>query len=299
MEISPIRFRNHPPLRRVWRFVRRGTAGLGLLLILFMFLLVLMPLPVHASTSIVFDSSGTNNCSACVSLMWSHTVGSGSNGILIVGISAVPDAAPATSVKFGATSLTFVGDHTSATHNVHVELWSLLDPPSGTATMITVTYSSITPLTIIGGSVSYFNVAGTGTVASADQPSGTVDTGSVLVSGSSSGDLVVDTLAVLDVAEGIAASPTGPGQTAHWISALSSPFFVGAGSDQPASSPVTMSWSFSSHHGGDIYWSLIAVPLTPFTAPPIPEYPLGLPILAILTIIGYGLVRRRSRNNFR
>ena len=29
-------------------------------------------------------------------------------------------------------------------------------------------------------------------------------------------------------------------------------------------------------------------------APPIPEYPLGLPILAILTIIGYGLVRRRT-----
>jgi hypothetical protein len=30
--------------------------------------------------------------------------------------------------------------------------------------------------------------------------------------------------------------------------------------------------------------------------PPIPEYPLGLPILAILMIIGYGLVRRRTRN---
>ncbi len=32
-------------------------------------------------------------------------------------------------------------------------------------------------------------------------------------------------------------------------------------------------------------------------APPIPEYPFGLPILAILTIIGYGLVRRRTRND--
>lgn len=33
------------------------------------------------------------------------------------------------------------------------------------------------------------------------------------------------------------------------------------------------------------------------SAPPIPEYPLGLPLLAILTVIGYGLVRRRTRNN--
>jgi hypothetical protein len=30
-------------------------------------------------------------------------------------------------------------------------------------------------------------------------------------------------------------------------------------------------------------------------APPIPEYPIGLPILAILMLFGYGLVRRRTR----
>lgn len=35
-----------------------------------------------------------------------------------------------------------------------------------------------------------------------------------------------------------------------------------------------------------------------FTVQPvsIPEYPLGLPILAILMIVGYGLVRRRNRS---
>jgi len=33
-----------------------------------------------------------------------------------------------------------------------------------------------------------------------------------------------------------------------------------------------------------------------FSTTIIPEYPLGLPILAILTIIGYGLIRRRTRN---
>jgi len=31
------------------------------------------------------------------------------------------------------------------------------------------------------------------------------------------------------------------------------------------------------------------------STPPIPEYPIGLPILAILTILAYGLIRRRTR----
>ncbi len=38
-------------------------------------------------------------------------------------------------------------------------------------------------------------------------------------------------------------------------------------------------------------------PLTVTPATPIPEYPLGLPILAILVLIGFGLVRRRTRND--
>lgn len=44
--------------------------------------------------------------------------------------------------------------------------------------------------------------------------------------------------------------------------------------------------------------SIISTPVTVTVnpaAPPIPEYPLGLPILAIFMIIGYGLVRRRTR----
>lgn len=38
------------------------------------------------------------------------------------------------------------------------------------------------------------------------------------------------------------------------------------------------------------------VTTTTTTAPPIPEYPLGLPILTILMIIAYGLVKRRTMN---
>lgn len=43
--------------------------------------------------------------------------------------------------------------------------------------------------------------------------------------------------------------------------------------------------------------SALFLALTVNAAPPIPEYPFGLPLLAIFTIIGYGLVRRKTRND--
>ena len=50
--------------------------------------------------------------------------------------------------------------------------------------------------------------------------------------------------------------------------------------------------SYSFSHEGDASG---CVNFTVNSPPPIPEYPLGLPILGILIVIGYGLVRRRTR----
>ncbi len=41
---------------------------------------------------------------------------------------------------------------------------------------------------------------------------------------------------------------------------------------------------------------LVSATFTP--AAPIPEYPLGLPILAIFMMLAYGVIRRRTRNTF-
>lgn len=276
--------------------MKRGTAGIELLAVMFMFLLILELLRVHASTPIIFDSSATNNCAGCTSLSWSHTVGTGSNGILIVGLSGFKND-PATSVTFGPKSLSLLGNRLGSS-NVNVELWALLNPsgacapsppPCTAAVAVTITGGNI----LAGGSVSYFNVGGTGTVASADDGGTPGTTGSVTVSSSNSGDLVVDAFGAYNNV----ATPTasqGSGQSQRWntgpVHPISIAFFVGGGSDKPDSPPVTMTWSFAT----TTYWSLIAVPLTPPS--PIPEYPLGLPILAILMLIGYGLVRRRTRN---
>ena len=57
----------------------------------------------------------------------------------------------------------------------------------------------------------------------------------------------------------------------------------------PVSSPTTFPATLSSASFG---WVEAGIALNPTS--PIPEYPLGLPILAIFMIIGYGLVRRRT-----
>jgi hypothetical protein len=57
---------------------------------------------------------------------------------------------------------------------------------------------------------------------------------------------------------------------------------------------VPMTMTDISGEGG-VNWSMIgdAVQAASTPPPPIPEYPLGLSLLAILLVIGYGLVRRR------
>ena len=247
---------------------------------------------VHAATPIVFDSSGSPNPQTCFFtcnvISWSHTVGSGSNGILLVGLSH-DTRFTASSVTFGATPLTLIGDHFGSF--VHVELWALLSP-TGSGT-ITVTFSAFLE-SFVGGSVSYFNVASTISQlqAAATANDGSTATASDTVT-TSPGDLVVDTLAVTNLLSTSTVSPTGSGRVQRWNSGPMGLGFAGAGSDQPASgSSVTMSWSISQ---GGVFWSLVAVPLTPVTSPPIPEYPFGLSLLAILMIVGYGLVRRRTR----
>lgn len=163
------------------------------------------------------------------------------------------------------------------------EMWALVDPPTGTAT-VKVTLQIVTD-SIVGGSVSYSNV---GNVGPHSSNIGTTSNPSASVS-ASTGDLVVDTLAE---ALQVTMSP-GSGQTQRWNLNPAQSFFIGAGSDKPAASPVTMTWS-SAQPTAD--WALIVLDLQP-VPPAIPEYPLGLPLIALFMIITYGIIRRRAGEN--
>lgn len=232
---------------------------------------------VHAGSVIVLDSTANASCTSCtVPLTWSHTVGSGSNRILIVGLS-IDSGIVATTVTYGPQPLTHIITQFSALPDA--EMWYLLSPAVGTAT-ITVTFAAFTAFAV-GGSVSYFNVASVGAFNTA---SGTGSGSASVTMSANSGDLVVDTLAADSGTWSV-----GAGQAQRWNQVTG---VTGAGSDKPAASPVTMTWSVITT--GDIFWALIAVDLQPATI--IPEYPYGIPLLAAFMVIGYGLIRRRSRN---
>ncbi len=60
----------------------------------------------------------------------------------------------------------------------------------------------------------------------------------------------------------------------------------------PVSSPTT----FPAILSGSVNWAEAGIALNPTLVPPISEYPLGLPLLALLATVAYGVVRRRTRN---
>ncbi len=207
--------------------------------------------------------------------------------MLIVGVSF--DAAALPTVQFGGTTMTLLGNRLDPSSVAHVGLWSLA-VAGGASGTIMVTFGLVHAY-IVGGSVSYFNVASTGIPVSNDDVGFEGPTALDLVA-TTAGDLVVDTLAISNVGgTATTISPTGSGQMQRWNSGSLGGigmFSAGGGSDRVASgSTVTMSWSISQISD----WSLIAVPLIPVSTTPIPEYPLGLSILAILTVLAYSIIR--------
>lgn len=249
---------------------------------------------VGASTPITLDSVSTkdnNGVGAVSTLSWSHTVASGAS-ILIVAVSEASYSPPPTvvSVTFGSSSLTLIGreDDSPGFKASHVELWSLLNPPAGTKT-VTFTLSA-TETAVVGAAISFFNVIGTTSFTGSNDQSGTVTTPSITVP-AVAGELVLGVLTTCGVTcqSSQGAPAPGAGSTVAYVSNdIAQGELYAAASYAPAASPVTLSWVYTSTD-----WAMGGVALDP---PAIPEYPLGLPLLAIFMIFAYGLIKRRTNN---
>lgn len=88
-------------------------------------------------------------------LTWSHTVPSGTDRLLLVGISLNNIGNPSvTTVTYGTATLTKLGDVSAGTH-ARVEIWYLINPAVGTAN-VTVTLNKTTD--IVADSVSFVGV---------------------------------------------------------------------------------------------------------------------------------------------
>ena len=184
-------------------------------------------------------SSAATSSAGATTLAWSHTIGSGSNRILIVGISTGHDTS-VSSVTYDGLALQLIGSQGNPGNHTHVEMWDLVAPPVGTASIVVTLGSS---QTISAGAVDFFGVDQStplGTFVSADA---TTATPSITVS-SAPGNVVINTVAVQPY-QTLTAPGSGQTQLWNYSTGTSSNNCVGGGSTAPGAASVTMSWTAS------------------------------------------------------
>jgi uncharacterized repeat protein (TIGR01451 family) len=225
---------------------------------------------VHAQ-GIAFDaaSSANTGTGTAASLTWSQTVGSsGTNRILIVGVSIRNSSNQTVSgVTYAGTSLTLVGQSTNST-NVRVEIWRLIAPATG-ANNIVVTLSAAARF--VGGAASFTGVSQTASLAlgSFFSATGNTPTPTVNVTSVQQGQLVIDTIANANIGTATAAPCVGTGQTQRWSNRTTNGTAgnntPGAGSTEPGpvgGGTVTMSWKLEGCSGAtNRQWAIGAVAL--------------------------------------
>jgi hypothetical protein len=217
--------------------------------------------PVAAAIALDNSAHGVTAGGNFSSLSFAHTVGSGSNRILIVGVSLHTRNATVSSVTYGGTALTQGGSIATGSNANRTDIWYLLSPTPTSNGSIVVTPSASTAIS--AGSISFTGVQQAAPAfTSATNSSGTA---SVTVS-NATGDVIVDTVS----ANGDAGTLTAGGsQTSRWNifsgSSGNGNEVISAGSTQAGAASTTMSWSIS---GGNKPWSMGAITLVPAAALP-------------------------------
>jgi len=177
----------------------------------------------------------------------SHTV-SGTDRLLVVGISQGNVSASVNTITYGGTNLTALG--TENTGPPKIEMWRLpVEPPVGTADVV-VTFSGTPSDGAVVGVMSLTNVNQATPLGPFVSNAGNGDP-SVDVT-SAEGELVIDVIAK----DNAVAPAVKSGQTERWNDAFSNSAY-GALSTKPGAKTVTMAW----WSGGD--WAIGAVSVKP------------------------------------
>ena len=211
-----------------------------------------------ATTGIVPDSTSTYKSNSTTGLTWLHTVGSDSNRLLLVGISfwSNPEKI-VNSVTYNGVSLVKSGSVWGGSGGETVNIWYLVNPPTGTFNIIASFSGAVAP---VGGATSWSGVNQTtplGAFASAF--SATTTNPATVNIPSAVGEIVQDTVSYGK--QTTTDHTVGSGQTQKWSDATSdgSLYASGAGSVEPGASTTTMSWTF-----GIVYrWAIGAVSIKP------------------------------------
>ncbi len=212
--------------------------------------------PGALGAQITVDASSSATISAST-LTWAHTVGSGSNRFLVVGVSIRNAGNTVSGVTYGGAALTFIGARNNHDDAVRTEMWYRAAPAVGTANVvITLTGGA----KMVGGAVSFFGVSATaplGTFVANNSTNTGTDNPSVVVT-SAAGELIISALST----QGSAGTVTPlAGQTQRWnlFYGTSGGDPAGFGSTAPGAASVTMGWTKT----GTAKWAIGAVALKP------------------------------------
>lgn len=218
---------------------------------------LLMTLAQSGSAQTVVATAVNHGTTA--TLTYSLTIPTASaNRILIVGVSLSSSGSiTVSSISYGSQSLVLRGSINHATQPVRVEMWSLQNPNTGTAT-ITVTLSASTDLT--SGAIAFSDASGLD-LSSLVSSTGTGSLATLDVPNVTTGEVIVDVIGRKDPSN---SAPTDTSiQTERWDD-KAPPQNAGASSTRAVtcspSSPctVTQSWNVT---GGSNGWVLAAMVL--------------------------------------
>ncbi|MEE9597348.1 MAG: choice-of-anchor Q domain-containing protein, partial [Acidiferrobacterales bacterium] len=209
-------------------------------------------LPLGTCPALDTVSTGLTNTS---SVTISHTTSSGLERLMMVGVSINNDGnETVTSVTYGGNPLSLVGT-AQENDDARVEIWSLTNPPAGTADVV-VTFSADLQRGAVVGVTTFTGVDQTTPLGGFAGNNGT-DAGPATINFSSAaGELVFDTVS----GETVTSLTAGAGQTELWnLIEPTSPAEYGAGSTKAGAASVTMSWTL----GSSDHWAIGAVPIRP------------------------------------
>lgn len=208
------------------------------------------------SSGVTFDaSSSTTNTSNVSTLTWTHTTTMNAGRILIVGVSEIWDN-PVSSVTYAGVSLSKVNMSTCASSACKTEMWYMINPPSGSNSVVVNFSSSQTNLS--AGATSYYGVNTANPLGTSVVNSGALGQPSITVT-STSQQVIADTLAI----NTSQIWTPGSGQTQAYQTNPSSNT-AAASYEQGLAGSTPMSWSAAS--GAN--WADAAVPINPAPAFP-------------------------------
>ena len=261
-------------LDRLMQFTRRKHNGSNICALLFALVLFLLA-PASSSSQVAVDQTQSSNAeltgTGIKTLTFSHrTTTTGSNLLLVVGVSlniTNQTAAAVTGIKYNGVALTLIGSHNDGGNTRRVEMWYLLNPPTGNlSTVVSVNIPSTKTVGVSAGATTFTGVDQTvplGTFVSADGAAGTasqLDVPSVV------NGMILDTLAI---GGNRTATPAGP-QVSQWNQTSSNligasndpPDVTGVGSSRTGAPSVPLSEAFSNTSN----WSMGAISINPTTA---------------------------------